>query len=161
MTRQFSLVEIRRSPLRDVMVQAGQPAIEPGPPVPFGASAQFPRRAHSDVLSDSIPFYFIARNRVGLWVAREAEGRAGGIFLFKQSALRFAETNSAPHGCNNGPRQALGTRCRELRKSIGPLDQRSAGGSSPLHTRISACDPYATEKTKRRMGLTQANHRSW
>jgi len=99
MTRQFSLVEIRRPPPRDMMVQGSQPAIEPGTPVPFGISAQVPRRAHSDVLSDSIPLYFIARNRVGLWIAREAEGRAGGIFLFKQSALRFAETSSAPHGC--------------------------------------------------------------
>jgi hypothetical protein len=61
--------------------------------------AQFPRRPNFRVLSKSIPLFFIARNKNGLWVARDAEGRSGGIFLFKRSALRFAEKNSAPAGC--------------------------------------------------------------
>jgi hypothetical protein len=30
---------------------------------------------------------------------REAEGRAGGIFLLKRSAMRFAAKYSAPAGC--------------------------------------------------------------
>lgn len=33
------------------------------------------------------------------WVAREAEGRTGGVFLLKQSALHFAQRKSAPVGC--------------------------------------------------------------
>jgi hypothetical protein len=34
----------------------------------------------------------------GLWVVREADGRTGGIFLFKRSALHFAARASAPIG---------------------------------------------------------------
>ena len=59
----------------------------------------FPRRPNSGVLSESIPLFFIGRNKLGLWVAREAQGCAGGVFLFKRSALRFANSNSAPAGC--------------------------------------------------------------
>ena len=43
--------------------------------------------------------FFIGRNEHGLWVVREAEGRTGGVFLLKWSALRFAKQNSAPAGC--------------------------------------------------------------
>ena len=64
-----------------------------------GAIANFPRRPDADVLSRSILLFFIGRNRNGLWVAREAEGRTGGAFLLKQSALRFAQRKRAPVGC--------------------------------------------------------------
>jgi hypothetical protein len=64
-----------------------------------GTVENFPRRPHAGVLSKSIPLFFIGRNRNGLWVAREAEGRIGGVFLLKQSALRFAQKHSAPVGC--------------------------------------------------------------
>jgi hypothetical protein len=64
-----------------------------------GREPKFPRRPHSEVLSESIILFFIARNGVGLWIAREAEGRTGGIFLFKKSALRFAQQNNAASGC--------------------------------------------------------------
>jgi len=50
-----------------------------------------------DVLSESIPAFFIGRNRAGLWVAREAKGRAGGLFLLRSSALAFARARSS--GC--------------------------------------------------------------
>jgi hypothetical protein len=60
--------------------------------------ARFPHRPDSDVLSDSISLFFIVRNRSGLWIAREAEGRVGGIFLFRKSALRFAKENSGKSG---------------------------------------------------------------
>jgi len=64
-----------------------------------GASAstvsKSPRRPDRSILSESIPLYFIGRNKAGLWVAREAEGRAGGIFLLKRSALRFVATHGA------------------------------------------------------------------
>jgi hypothetical protein len=59
---------------------------------------EFPHRPDSAVLSETIPFFFIGRNRRGLWIVREAEGRTGGIFLFKRSALRFARRASAPIG---------------------------------------------------------------
>jgi len=63
------------------------------------AAGKFPRRPDPTILSESIPLYFVARNKVGFWVAREAQGRAGGIFLFKHAALRFATKGGAPAGC--------------------------------------------------------------
>src|SRR5580704_17694607 len=60
---------------------------------------KFPARPKTHILSESIPPFFIARNRVGLWIAREAEGPTGGVFLFKKSALRFAKKNSGRSGC--------------------------------------------------------------
>jgi len=52
-----------------------------------------------DVVSASIPAFFIGRNKAGLWVAREARGRIGGLFLFKSSAVDFANRQSAPTRC--------------------------------------------------------------
>jgi hypothetical protein len=56
----------------------------------------FPQRPNSGVLSESIPLFFIGRSRFGLWLVREAQGRTGGVFLFKRSALRFANKSSTP-----------------------------------------------------------------
>jgi hypothetical protein len=64
-----------------------------------GTATKFPRRPDARVLSETIPLFFIGRNKNGLWVAREAEGRTGGVFLFKRSAVRFAAKTSAPAGC--------------------------------------------------------------
>jgi hypothetical protein len=52
-----------------------------------------------DVVSAAIPAFFIGRNSAGLWVAREADGRMGGLFLFKSSAADFANRQSAPAPC--------------------------------------------------------------
>jgi len=52
-----------------------------------------------NVLSDAIPAFFIGRNKAGLWVAREANARIGGIFLLKNSALGFARAQSETAGC--------------------------------------------------------------
>lgn len=52
-----------------------------------------------DVVSAAIPAFFIGRNQAGLWVAREARGRIGGLFLFKSSAIDFANRHSAPARC--------------------------------------------------------------
>lgn len=52
-----------------------------------------------DVVSAAIPAFFIGRNRAGFWVAREASGRTGGIFLFRNSALDFARKESEPSRC--------------------------------------------------------------
>jgi len=70
-----------------------------GPTGDGAAIANFPQRPSSGVLSESIPLFFIGRNTLGFWVAREAEGRAGGVFLLRRSALRFANRSSAPAGC--------------------------------------------------------------
>jgi hypothetical protein len=52
-----------------------------------------------DIVSASIPAFFIGRNKTGLWVAREAKGRTGGIFLLKRSAVEFAKEESEPSRC--------------------------------------------------------------
>jgi hypothetical protein len=52
-----------------------------------------------DIVSAAIPAFFIGRNRAGLWVAREANGRTGGLFLFKSSAIDFANRQSTPARC--------------------------------------------------------------
>jgi len=64
-----------------------------------GARRELPDRPDPSFLNKSIPLFFISRDRFGFWVARESEGRIGGVFLFRRSALRFAERNSRPHGC--------------------------------------------------------------
>ena len=56
-------------------------------------------RPGPEVVNASIPVFFIGRNRHGLWVARDAEGRRGGIFWRQRSAVDFAHRNTAPTGC--------------------------------------------------------------
>jgi hypothetical protein len=51
------------------------------------------------IVNETIPAFFIGRNSEGFWVARDAGGRIGGIFLFENSALWFAQRHSAPSGC--------------------------------------------------------------
>jgi hypothetical protein len=41
---------------------------------------------------------FIGRNRDGLWVARDEEGKFGGLFWRKEAALRFAKRSAASTG---------------------------------------------------------------
>jgi hypothetical protein len=60
---------------------------------------KLPPRPDPGILSEAIPLFFIGRNKDGFWVARESEGRIGGIFLRKQSALRFANRSTQPGGC--------------------------------------------------------------
>jgi hypothetical protein len=63
------------------------------------AVAKLPQRPDASVISETIPLFYIGRNKAGLWVAREAQGRSGGLFLFKRSALRFAREECEPAGC--------------------------------------------------------------
>jgi len=51
------------------------------------------------VVNASIPTFFVGRNRDGFWLARDARGENGGIFLFKSSALAFARRVSGREGC--------------------------------------------------------------
>ncbi|WP_271578752.1 hypothetical protein [Bradyrhizobium sp. CCBAU 11361] len=70
---------------------------------PTSAAGSYPSTAlrplDPDVVSASIPAFFIGRNEAGLWVAREACGRVGGVFLFKSSAVDFANRQCAPARC--------------------------------------------------------------
>ena len=72
-------------------------------PTHFGATprvpAILPNRPDARVLNRAIPLFFIGRNKHGFWLAREAKGRIGGMFLLRRSALRFAQEASARHGC--------------------------------------------------------------
>jgi hypothetical protein len=65
---------------------------------PTTLTAQF-QPLDPDVVSEGIPAFFIGRNKEGFWVARDAKGQIGGIFLLENSALSFARENSRPAGC--------------------------------------------------------------
>jgi len=51
------------------------------------------------VLNETIPAFFIGRNHEGFWVARDVNGRIGGIFLLEDSAVSFARRQSGPTAC--------------------------------------------------------------
>jgi hypothetical protein len=51
------------------------------------------------IVNETIPAFFIGRNKEGFWVARDVNGRMGGIFLLENSALSFARRNCRPAGC--------------------------------------------------------------
>jgi hypothetical protein len=51
------------------------------------------------IVNEAIPAFFIGRNKEGFWVARDAKGQIGGIFLLENSVLSFARRNSWPAGC--------------------------------------------------------------
>ena len=74
---------------RPGLLPAGEPAT---------LAAQF-QPLDPGIVSEAIPAFFIGRNKEGFWVARDAKGRIGGLFLFKSSALSFAKNNSLPTGC--------------------------------------------------------------
>ena len=57
------------------------------------------QRPDPSILSEAIPLFFIGQNRDGFWVARDADGSVGGVFLLKRSALKFADRNTQPVGC--------------------------------------------------------------
>jgi hypothetical protein len=57
------------------------------------------RRPHSSALSEAIPAFFVGRNKDGFWVARDADAKIGGIFLFEKSALNFADRHTWPVRC--------------------------------------------------------------
>lgn len=58
-----------------------------------------PAALDAGIVSEAIPAFFIGRNKDGFWVARDAKGRIGGIFLLEASAVSFARTQSGPGGC--------------------------------------------------------------
>jgi hypothetical protein len=65
---------------------------------PATVTAEF-RPLDPGIVSDEIPAFFIGRNKEGFWVARDAQGQIGGIFLLENSAVSFARRHSQPAGC--------------------------------------------------------------
>ena len=63
-----------------------------------GQIRRLPHRPDAATLCETIPLFYVGRNRFGFWVAREAEGKVGGLFLRKRSALRFAGEFSERQG---------------------------------------------------------------
>ncbi len=51
------------------------------------------------IIDASIPTFFVGRDPDGFWLARDAKGENGGLFLFKGSALAFARRACWPLGC--------------------------------------------------------------
>ena len=64
-----------------------------------GPVAKFPKRPNLTILSETIPLFYIARNSHGFWVARDAAGGCGGVFLVRRSAVRFARNKTALAAC--------------------------------------------------------------
>jgi hypothetical protein len=83
----------QRARVRPCPLAADRAAEAPAP-----VTAQF-RPLDPDIVSATIPAFFIGRNKDGFWVARDADGRLGGVFLLESSALTFARRNSQPTGC--------------------------------------------------------------
>jgi hypothetical protein len=65
---------------------------------PATVAAQF-RPLDPGIVNEAIPAFFIGRNMEGFWVARDAKGQIGGIFLLEKSAVSFARNSSRPAGC--------------------------------------------------------------
>jgi len=65
---------------------------------PAAVAAQF-RRLDPGIVNEVIPAFFIGRNKEGFWIARDGNGRFGGIFLLETSAVAFARKKSRPTGC--------------------------------------------------------------
>jgi hypothetical protein len=115
-----------------------------------GRGPKFLQRPQASALSDSITLFFIARNRVGFWIAREAKRRTGGIFLFKNSALRFAKENSGASGCatmflaerleldvENRGNQLIGWISMVRRRALWPKRARNGLSQRPSSSRQS------------------------
>ena len=82
----------QKEPVRKQLEIAVSPTDAPATAAPF-------RPLDPDIVNETIPAFFIGRNRQGLWVAREVMGRIGGIFLFESSAVSFARAKSGAAGC--------------------------------------------------------------
>jgi hypothetical protein len=99
----------RPSQARLVPGRIGAPHPEPGhptDPMKHFLEADAPKTIATpfqpldpQIVSKAIPTFFIGRNSDGFWVVREAEGRIGGLFLFKGSASWFAKNSTRSTGC--------------------------------------------------------------
>ena len=126
-----------------------EPARAP-PDEDAGSTTPF-RPLDASIVSDAIPAFFIGRNRDGFWVARDAKGRIGGVFLLKASAMSFARTQSEPAGCatifptdrfeldlkNDG--NPLIACLRRLMRLALHLQQRAIAGVGQITSAIERC----------------------
>jgi hypothetical protein len=80
--RKLSFNPLASDRLPELEHSAVTPFVRPGP----------------EVLSEAIPVFFIGRNRDGFWVARNADGKFGGLFWSKEAATRFTKS-IWPAGC--------------------------------------------------------------
>lgn len=83
-TGQESSIAMRASTVRDEQRRAADTAFQ---------------RPGAEDLSEAIPVFFIGRNKLGQWVARGADGKAGGLFWRKQAAISFARRSAWPARC--------------------------------------------------------------
>src|SRR5260370_12749005 len=74
---------------------AHAPSKTPPADQPAKVTAEF-RPLDAGIVNEAIPAFFIGRNKEGFWVARDAKGQIGGIFLLQNSACSFARKNSRP-----------------------------------------------------------------
>ena len=100
----FTYHDLRRNPQRRskrAPLGGGEFGHTARPPrtVTRAKAIDLPQRPDPSILSAAIPVFFIGRNGDGFWVARESEGKQGGVFLRRSSAVRFANQSVAPNGC--------------------------------------------------------------
>jgi hypothetical protein len=134
-----------RGALESRLIAPGEMAVDET----MSITAQF-QPLDPGIVNETIPAFFIGRNKEGFWVARDVKGRIGGIFLLEDSAVSFARRNSLPSGCatiypserfeldleNNG---------NPLVAPLGPLMRLSAG----LRRRMTAFIEGVIEATRR------------
>ena len=127
-----------------------EPARTPPDDEPAGTATPF-RPLDAGIVSEAIPAFFIGRNGDAFWVARDAKGRTGGLFLLKASALSFARTQSGPAGCatifpadrfeldleNSG--NPLVPYLRPLMRLALHLQQRAIAGIGQIASAIERC----------------------
>jgi hypothetical protein len=90
---------VRRAPARSTA--AIEPEAECARTLPVGKPATVTAEflpLEPGIVSEGIPAFFIGRNKEGFWIARDAKGQIGGIFLLENSAVSFARRNSRPAG---------------------------------------------------------------
>src|ERR1700674_2665993 len=88
---------VARSSTAAIGRESESSSIFPGDELPT-VTAQF-QPLDPGIVNEAIPAFFIGRNKEGFWVARDAKGQIGGIFLLEESAVSFARRNSLPSGC--------------------------------------------------------------
>ena len=85
---------------------------------PATVTAQF-RPLDPGIVNETIPAFFIGRNKEGFWVARDVNGQIGGIFLLENSAAVLCKTEQRAGGmCNHISVREVRTRPGKQRQSV-------------------------------------------
>src|ERR1700730_2268150 len=83
------------------LAYAGEEHRRNAPHRPFTAAEsamKFPRRPDASLVNEAIPLFYIGRNMNGMWLVRQADGRSGGLFLFKQSSVSVVRLQNEQSG---------------------------------------------------------------